>query len=156
MSLNFVLHVSIRFPSVHSFATLLHTAPVTASNYLSTGQCHFYTSPVLLNLLVFLFCRGWDGCFLDFHSAVGFYSGNLFLRLVRKLCLLSIYILVLPTMNKDEKEIIRTNRRFIKENVSNIDKVADILYEKGILSMDNKEFVAVSCFFFITLVFLCA
>lgn len=45
-------------------------------------------------------------------------------------------------MNKDEKEIIRTNRRFIKENVSNIDKVADILYEKGILSMDNKEFVA--------------
>lgn len=59
-------------------------------------------------------------------------------------------------MNKDEKEIIRTNRRFIKENVSNIDKVADILYEKGILSMDNKEFVAVSCFFFITLFFLCA
>lgn len=59
-------------------------------------------------------------------------------------------------MNKDEKEIIRTNRRFIKENVSNIDKVADILYEKGILSMDNKEFVAVSWFFFITLVFLCA
>lgn len=56
-------------------------------------------------------------------------------------------------MNKDEKEIIRTNRRFIKENVSNIDKVADILYEKGILSMDNKEFVAVSCFFFITLFF---
>lgn len=52
-------------------------------------------------------------------------------------------------MNKDEKEIIRTNRRFIKENVSNIDKVADILYEKGIMSMDNKEFVAVSCFFFL-------
>lgn len=58
-------------------------------------------------------------------------------------------------MNKDEKEIIRTNRRFIKENVSNIEKVADILYEKGILSMDNKEFVAVSCFFYNPGFFMC-
>lgn len=45
-------------------------------------------------------------------------------------------------MNEHEKEIIRRNRRFIQENVFNIDDVADLLYEKGILTLNNKELVA--------------
>lgn len=45
-------------------------------------------------------------------------------------------------MNEREKEIIRRNRRFIQENVFNIDDVADLLYEKGILTLNNKELVA--------------
>lgn len=49
-------------------------------------------------------------------------------------------------MNEHEKEIIRRNRRFIQENVFNIDDVADLLYEKGILTLNNKELVAVSFF----------
>lgn len=49
-------------------------------------------------------------------------------------------------MNEREKEIIRRNRRFIQENVFNIDDVADLLYEKGILTLNNKELVAVSFF----------
>ena len=47
-------------------------------------------------------------------------------------------------MNTEEKDLIRTNRRFIKDNVFNIDSLADKLFEKGILSQDHKELVAVS------------
>ena len=47
-------------------------------------------------------------------------------------------------MNAKEKELIRTNRRFIKDNVFNIDSLADKLFEKGILSLAHKELVAVS------------
>ncbi|XP_062611139.1 uncharacterized protein LOC134272984 [Saccostrea cucullata] len=45
-------------------------------------------------------------------------------------------------MNKEQKEIIRTNRRYIKENVYNVNDVADKLYEYGILSLENKETIA--------------
>ncbi|XP_061188575.1 uncharacterized protein LOC133196731 [Saccostrea echinata] len=45
-------------------------------------------------------------------------------------------------MNKEEKETIRTNRRYIKDNVFNINDVADKLYEYEILSLENKETIA--------------
>nr|XP_022344209.1 uncharacterized protein LOC111137177 isoform X2 [Crassostrea virginica] len=45
-------------------------------------------------------------------------------------------------MNTEEKNLIRTNRRFIKDNVFNIDSLADKLFEKGILSQNHKELVA--------------
>jgi hypothetical protein len=46
-------------------------------------------------------------------------------------------------MNREEKEIIRRNRRFIKENVFNINDIADKLYEKEIISLESKESIAV-------------
>lgn len=45
-------------------------------------------------------------------------------------------------MNKHEWDIIRRNRVFIHKNVSNINEVADLLYEKGILTENQKECVA--------------
>eukprot|EP00105_Crassostrea_gigas_P024348 XP_011444577.1 PREDICTED: caspase-2 [Crassostrea gigas] len=45
-------------------------------------------------------------------------------------------------MNKHEWDIIRRNRVFIHKNVSNINEVVDLLYEKGILTLNQKECVA--------------
>lgn len=106
---------------------------------------------VLLNLLVCSILQELVGCF---HTAN--ISSTLVKFFFRKFVssvgskTMSTFDLSTVTynakMNEHEKEIIRRNRRFIQENVFNIDDVADLLYEKGILTLNNKELVAVSFF----------